>query len=72
MPAKSAERRNQVATVAALKRHHPDSPELGELRAEVAAEGLADHIRRVVDSMPPLSDERIGRLVVLLRGGSDA
>lgn len=31
-----------------------------------------DRIRRIVDGAPPLTDEQLSRLAVLLQGGSDA
>ena len=31
-----------------------------------------DRIKRIVDGMPPLTDEELSSLAVLLQGGSDA
>ena len=55
----------------ALKRHRPaDDPELLEARQSLKAASLEEHIRRVVDEAPPLSDEKRDRLALLLRGGA--
>lgn len=56
------------ARVAALCRHRPNDPKTHELAAAFKAERLAQHIRRVVDSAPPLTPAQRDRLAVLLRG----
>jgi ribosomal protein L4 len=56
------------ARVAALRRHRPNDPKTHELAAKFKAERLAQHISRVVDSAPPLSQAQKDRLAVLLRG----
>lgn len=64
-------RRNVVAN---LSRHKPGSSELVEARRELAAEKLADYIRRTVDAAPPLTVEQRTRLAGLFRpiaGGGD-
>ncbi len=63
-PAEKTER----ARVAALRRHRPNDPKTHELTAAFKAERLAQHIRRVVDSAPPLTPAQRDRLAVLLRG----
>jgi hypothetical protein len=73
MAAKSPVRQNYVSRIAAIERHNgPDDPRLEPLRAELATEGLAEHIKRVVDGMPPLTDGQLSRLAVLLNGGRSA
>lgn len=59
------------ARVASLTRSRPPSdPELIEARQDLRATRLADHVARVVAEAPPLSDEQIDRIAVLLRGGA--
>lgn len=58
------------ARIASLSRsRQSDDPELIEARRNLAAERLADHIKRVVDQAPPLSPEQRSRLAGLLGGG---
>ena len=56
------------ARVAALRRHRPNDPKTHELAAAFKADRLAQHIRNVVDSAPPLTKAQLERLAVLLRG----
>jgi hypothetical protein len=48
----------------------PDA-DVTELRRQLKAERLEEHIRKIVDSAPPLTDERRARLAGLLRPTSD-
>lgn len=58
------------ARVAALSRdRQPDDPDLIAARRNMRAAKLADHIRRVVDEAPPLTDDQRADLAALLRGG---
>jgi len=50
-----------------MRRHRPNDPKTDELAAEFKADRLAQHIRRVVDSAPPLSQAQKDRLAVLLQ-----
>lgn len=59
--------RTARARVAAAKRHHPNDQKTAELTAQFKADRLARHIRRIVDSAPPLSPEQRDRLALLLR-----
>lgn len=59
-------------TLAALKRHHPNSPAVAEATRELRAAVLADHIRRVVDEAPALTTDQRERLALLLRPSSDS
>jgi sarcosine oxidase gamma subunit len=57
--------------IAVTKRANP-SADLTELRRQLKAERLEDHIKRVVDSAPPLNSEQRARIAALLTGGGDA
>ncbi len=59
--------RSARARVAAAKRHHPNDPKTDQLAAEFKADRLAEHIRRLVDAAPPLSEAQRSRLALLLR-----
>ena len=59
-----------VSTIAALERHRPDDPRIPVLRAQLATEGLAEHIQRVVDAAPPLTSAQRERLALLLNPGA--
>ncbi len=63
-PAEKTER----ARIAATRRHRPNDPKTDELAAKFKSDRLAQHIRRVVDSAPPLTPAQRDRLAVLLRG----
>ena len=59
--------------VGAIARHHGESdPRLPELRRELRALSLEEHIRKVVDSAPPLSDQQKAKLAALLRPSGEA
>lgn len=61
------------ARVAALKRHRsPDDPQVHDAVRELRAACLAAHIREVVDSAPPLTDEQRTRLALLLNPSNSA
>lgn len=62
----TANERTARARVAAAKRHHPNDPKTAQLMASFKADRLAQHIRRIVDSAPPLTQEQRDRLAVLL------
>lgn len=64
MPAHDPERRRLQSRTAAAIRH--DLPNAPALRRDLAARRLEDYIRAVVESAPPLSDEQVRRLSVLL------
>lgn len=55
------------ARLAATKRWNPDSPTIEDDQREYKTLTLAEHIARVVDSFPPLTEEQRARLAVLLR-----
>ena len=54
--------------IAVTKRANP-SADLTELRRQLKAERLEDHIKQVVDSAPSLSSEQRARIAALLAGG---
>lgn len=59
------------ARLAALHRHRgADDPAVVEAAADLAVEGLAEHIARVVDTAPTLTADQISRLRALLSGPS--
>ncbi|MGH3838190.1 MAG: hypothetical protein ACRDSF_21220 [Pseudonocardiaceae bacterium] len=66
-PALSPTGRYLKAKRAVLTRHRgPDHPETIEADRDYRAEVLAEHIREVVDTAPPLSAEQIEQLRGLL------
>jgi hypothetical protein len=67
------EGRRVRARAAALRRHHPDQPEVGaEERRSLKEAALERHIRELVDTFPPLTVEQRVRLgVILLQPGGD-
>lgn len=51
-----------AATLAATERHHgSDDPRVAELRAELAAERLAECIRRATGGAPPMTEQQLSR-----------
>jgi len=51
--------------------HAPSDPALTELRRELKAQRLEEHIAKVVDSAPPLTVEQRDRIAAILRGGGN-
>jgi hypothetical protein len=71
MAAKSPVRQHLVSTIAAIEKHNgPGDKRLTDLRAKLATENIADHIRKVVDAAPPLSASQRERLALLLHPGN--
>lgn len=63
-------RRNRLN---ALQRHRPpDDPQIADARRDLRAARLEEHIRKLVDEAPPLSDEQRSRLAALLRPAAAA
>jgi hypothetical protein len=59
------------ARVASLTRSRPpDHPDLIEARRSLRAERLAEHVRKVVETSPPLTPAQRDRIASILRGGS--
>lgn len=52
--------------IAHVKRRNPDA-DVTELRRQLKAERLEEHIRNIVDTAPPLTPEQRDRLASLLR-----
>jgi len=50
-------------------RENPDA-DVSDLRRQFKTERPAEHIARVVDEAPPLTDEQGDRLAAILRGGA--
>jgi hypothetical protein len=68
MAAKSPARRKAVSAISNTVRHHgPDDPRLPELRRNLRAAELEDHVRRIVDTFPPLTNEQRNQIAALLR-----
>lgn len=66
---------HERARVASLSRDRdPDDPELQDARQRLRAARLEDHVRKAVDAFPPLTQEQLDRVAVLLRptGGDTA
>jgi hypothetical protein len=58
---------SERARHAALSRRRPpDDPDLLAARRDLKAARLEDHIRRLVDEAPPLSESQRARLAALL------
>jgi hypothetical protein len=68
----TAEGRRRRARVAALRRHHPDDPELtADAQRTLKAEALERHVRRALTSpTPPAQADRDRLALLLLRGES--
>jgi hypothetical protein len=57
------------ARIAALSRDRaPDDPELVDARRSLTEAKLVDHVQRVRDGTPKLTDEQLDRIAGLLRG----
>lgn len=61
----SLERQKAAAQVALATRY--GSPRLDELRRDLRVEQLADHVRAVAGSKPPLTAGHVDRLTTLLQ-----
>lgn len=67
MAAKDPGRRTRISSAAAEYRWRPEDPQAQRTLTEVRTEALAEHIRKVIESAPPLTPEQRDRLAVLLR-----
>lgn len=69
----STQTRTARAKLAAAARHYPNHDHT-DLQRELAAAKLEEHVRKVVDSWPPLTKAQRDRLAVLLQqaGGETA
>jgi hypothetical protein len=65
MPAHDPAVRALSCKIAARERHHPGT-DTTDLRRDMRAAQLAEHIRRVVAEAPPLTDQQKAKLAVLL------
>lgn len=57
--------RGRVAGLAS--RRPANDPALADARRELRAAVLADYVKTTVEALPPLTDEQINRVAVLLR-----
>lgn len=72
MPVKASRERVRVArTLASAQRFSPDAESTEDLKRELKAMTIEDHIRALADSAPPLTMEQRNRLALLLRGGAN-
>jgi hypothetical protein len=70
MSSLTPEGRRRRARAAALRRHHPDRPELAaDDQRTLKAARAERYVRELVDTFPPLTAEQRGRLALLLQGG---
>jgi len=59
------------AQIAGLTRVlEPDDPKLAEMRRELRAQRLEEHVAKVVQAAPPLTAEQRDRIAAILRGGT--
>lgn len=58
------------ARVAGLSRdREPDDPELAAARLNLKAARLEEHVRKTIESFPPLTRDQLDRIAGLLRTG---
>ena len=68
---KAQKARSTRAKYASLTRSRThDDPDLLAAHRDLVTEGLALHIKQIVDSAPPLTQEQLARLASLLRPAS--
>ena len=60
--------RDRVASLA--RNRADDDPELIEARRDLKAELLAVHVKKVVESDPPLTEDQRARIAGILRGAA--
>lgn len=74
MPFKDPTKRALNARIAAATRWGNKTPEIEDAQRALAAERLAEYVRKVVDAAPPLSPAQRDRIAVLLSpvGGESA
>jgi hypothetical protein len=62
----------QTRSRIAVEIHKNPHADVTELRRQLKAERLEEHIRNLVDSAPPLTDDQRARLAAILNPGGDA
>lgn len=67
----SLDQRQRRASIAARARHAPDDPQT-DARRDLRAANLEQHVRRIVDQAPPLTDEQRNKIAALLRPSPDS
>lgn len=55
--------------IAVIKKRDPNA-DVTELRRQLKAERLEEHVRKVVEAAPPLSEAQADRIAALLSGGA--
>jgi hypothetical protein len=69
-PPRSAEVRAARGNLASKCAKYPaDHPEVVEARRTLVAANLADHIERIVNGFPPLTNEQLNRCAALFQAG---
>ncbi len=53
-------------------KRRPDDPEIIAARRDLAYQGLAEHIRKVVDAAPPATPDQIAKLSAILADAAHA
>jgi hypothetical protein len=67
LPSKTADHRQTVARIAAATRWGNKSPELVAAHRDLAADRLAEYVRKIVAAAPPLTPAQRDRIAILLR-----
>lgn len=70
-PAVASKRARVAGLTVGVKtgKRQPDDPELQAAQSELAVEQLAEHVKRVVERLPPPTEEQLARIAALLRTG---
>lgn len=68
--AAASKTRTAKAKLAAASRHHPEQNH-DDLRRELKTAGLADHVRKAVESYPPLTAEQLQIISAALHPRAD-
>jgi hypothetical protein len=62
--------RSQLANLSKIL--DSDDPRVIELRRELRAQRLADHVAKIIAEFPPLTPEQVDHVAGILRAGSGA
>ncbi len=73
MPSKQLlDLRSEIGNASKRAKKYPNDPDtleqLRRARRDYAAAAIEDHIKKIVDGFPPLTDEQKSRLSLLLQG----
>lgn len=69
MPMSPEIARDTMALAREVRNHGQDSPRVPELRRALVTQRVAEFVERQVKTAPPLHEEQIERIVLVLRGG---